>query len=115
MSTNYVFSNYGELTTTDVLNAVRELGLTVHSVDDDKFSITDGKSFIWCYTHYFEPEDVEYVDFVRYGNNYDAIPDILIPIARHLGVSTYDEHDPEYDELKGFNEEDFDVYQDSIR
>ena len=105
MSTNYVFSNYGELTTTDVLNAVRELDLTVHSVGDDKFSITDGKSYIWCYVHHCKSEDTEYVDFVRYGNNYYAIPDILIPIARHLGVATYDEHDEMYNELKGFNEE----------
>ena len=109
MSTNYVTCRHGEFGRADVEEAMQMHDFTISKIDEDNpnnFCITNGSSYVWCYCHTYE--GVEYVTFTRYGGNYSAEEDILQPICNYLDTQLFSEHDPEYNEIMGYNDEEED-------
>ena len=103
MSTDYIFNK--DISKKKVLSAMKKLGLEDAKADNSSktsFCITNGECYLWCYT----ADDGSWVNFTRYGGNYDAEDEILVPLADELQVDFYSEYDDEYAELMGFDEEE---------
>lgn len=100
MSTNYIFSP--AKTKNQVLKAMKKHNITVAKKDKKSFCITNGECYVWCYEY---GKKRKYIDFVRYGGNYDAEQDILEVLADELDVSLYSEYTDEYAELMGMNDD----------
>ena len=98
MSTNYRFTN--EVKTLDVLKAANKLNLLKGREYENAFCLTDGKSYLWFYSN---NEDI--VDICRYGANFDAEEDILLPLAKELQTAFLSEHDEGFFETEEEDDE----------
>lgn len=114
MSTNYITDKQDEITKADIMRAVKHFGFKTEPTKDnnDNFVIHDDKNGIVCYVNKYQPGK-EYIDFVRYGQNYDAVNDILEPIADFLGFNVYDEYSDYYQKQMSCDEEEEDGESDS--
>ena len=91
MSTDYRFNE--PVTVKKLLAAAKKLKLAQHKehAKDEHFAITDGNTYMWFYA-----EDNLVHGIARYGNNYGAETDILVPLAAELQVGFVSEYDDEY-------------------
>ena len=92
MSTDYRLET--PITKEELMSAVADIGVTEDvnaDSDDERFCITDGTSYIWCYMN----EDGKVEGFTRLGQNYQA-REFIYHAADKLGINVYCEEDDEY-------------------
>ena len=104
MSTCFIFEDAP--TVEQFRAAMVAVGINEEVTEDtteDRFLITDGNAFVWCYI--FEWEGQQFVQFETYGMQAVSGGEILDQLAEQLGTVCWCEHDEEFHALLEEEEE----------